>query len=790
MSRVSKILIVSVLILFSFVPVLATPYIPTPQDTKLPPAEVSYERFKADQFELLYDTEFLSYFFRDDRDIIAILDKRNGYTWKTGLDLEFNRVLEEACDLVPEDQKINCLPLEDRLNTTFVGIANSLLTIEYYDSSSSIRRLSSASDSGVFSRLATINNNPAHRRLDVNFTSLDIQISVHIYLDESGIQYEIKDEEIKGSGVRILAAVLLTPFMGASGGAKAFWDPEQFGFRRIVANPKLDGYVLVPDGPGALIRFMDYNTSLTSYNSRVYGNDLAKGDYFYSQETSFLPLKSPTMPVFGIAHGNRQAAFVAYAQSGGEYMNIIVSPKQNLTNYTFAYPRFEFNKLYHQVYNRRGDGYFKLMDTRNHYNISMRYDFLANDGSQDGLPADYVGMALKYRNFLQLNNGLPTKERSQGDVPVRLDFVMSDIKRSVFGLENVVVTTVEQVRNILEDVKSMRIHEVSSGLLGWQKGGITGGHPARANFSSAIGTRRDFIALNEFAQEIGYDISTSQDYVTIHREQVNYLNTAAKHMNGWYLEYRLRENMPVTLFGLARPSISARWLLDQSRQLSRAGLTSLTLEGISNVLISEYSREGMEVGKTIKLYQETIESINQDLSLAATAPNNYLWKYLDRFLQAPVYSSQFLIQTDTVPFLQLVINNNMEMFAPYSNFSFYTQQDVLRMIDYNLFPSFVLTHQPSYQLSLTNSARFYSTEYVEYKALIEQIYHEINDSLKHVKHAEWIDRQVLANGVIMNRYDNQKIVIINYTQEAFVYRDTVIDATSAKTLDWSGQDEN
>jgi hypothetical protein len=274
----------------------------------------------------------------------------------------------------------------------------------------------------------------------------------------------------------------------------------------------------------------------------------------------------------------------------------------------------------------------------------------------------------------------------------------------------------------------------------------------------------------------------SQDYVTIHRDQVNYLNTAAKHMNGWYLEYRLRDTMPVTLFGYARPSVSARWLLEQSQKLSRLGYDSLTVEGIPNILMSEYSKEGSEVHKTIDLYQSTFEKMYENWSIAATTPNEYLWKYVDRFLQAPVYSSQFLIQTDTVPFLQLVINNNMEMFAPYSNFSFYTKQDVLRMIDYNLSPSFVLTHEPSYQLTLTNSARFYSTEYVQYQDLIQSIYREVNDALKQVTHAKWIDRIVLENGVIMNVYDNNMAVIINYTESNVNVMNTTVNAQSAKAI--------
>ncbi len=787
MSQIKRIFIFLLMTVVAVTLVSASVYIPTSHDTGLPPETITYDDLQPSEFELLYETENLAYYFKEDRDVIAIKDKRNGYLWKTGLDIEFNKYLEEACNLVPDDQKINCLPLEDRLNTTYTGIANSLLTIEYYDISSSIRRISSASDAGVTSKLATVNDDPSHRRLDIRFTTLQIDIKLHIYFDDEGIRYEIRDEDITGNGVSVLAAVMLTPFMGASGGAKVYWDPEREQFRRIVSNPTLDGYVLVPDGPGALIRFVDRNTSLTSYNGNIYGDDLTEADYYYTRETSYLPLKSPLMPVFGMAHGNRQAAFVAYAVSGGEYMNVVVSPEQNLTNYTFAYPRFEYNKLFHQVYNRQGAGYFTLMENRNHFDISMRYDFLANDGTMDGYPADYVGMALKYRDYLKKHDELPDFTRSQGEIPLRLDFVMADVKRSVFGVEDVIATTANQVKDILSDVKSLGIRRVTSGLLGWQKGGITNGHPGRTDWSGAIGSQNDFKALNEYAKDIGYDVSLSQNYVMIHRDQVNYLNTAAKHMNGWYMEYRLRDNMPVTLFGYAKPSVSARWMLEQSRRLANAGFNSLTVEGIPNTLISEYSKESSEVHKTIEMYQQTFDQMSDDWTISSTSPNQYLWKYINRFLQAPVYSSQFLIHTDTVPFLQMVINHNMEIYAPYSNFSFYTRQDVLRMIDYNLSPSFVLTQEPSYQLTLTNSARFYSTEYIQYKDLIQQIHQDVNLALKDVLYAQWIDRIVLENGVIKNVYDNNMAVIINYTQNPVEVSGVTIESESAKAISEVGR---
>ncbi len=124
----------------------------------------------------------------------------------------------------------------------------------------------------------------------------------------------------------------------------------------------------------------------------------------------------------------------------------------------------------------------------------------------------------------------------------------------------------------------------------------------------------------------------------------------------------------------------------------------------------------------------------------------------------------------------------MEMYAPYSNFSFYTPKDVLRMIDYNTYPSFVLSQDPAYNLALTNANRYYSTEYTEYKSLIVSIYKDVDRSLSEVIGAKWIDRQVLENGVILNVYDNGKKILINYTESAATINGKIFQAMSATVI--------
>ena len=68
----------------------AASYIPTGRDTLLPPEEVSYDIVNLDRYELLYETDTIAYYYREDRDVIAVYDKRNDYVWKTGADLAFS----------------------------------------------------------------------------------------------------------------------------------------------------------------------------------------------------------------------------------------------------------------------------------------------------------------------------------------------------------------------------------------------------------------------------------------------------------------------------------------------------------------------------------------------------------------------------------------------------------------------------------------------------------------------------------------------------------------------------
>ncbi len=794
--RITALLLAGGVVCGSLLPALSAEaaYINTNRDTALPEAPIRISEESVEDYDKLYETGSAVYYFRDDRDIIAILDKESGYLWKTGLDAATNKELKKLAKKADTEEEFAYLedhPAEDNLNEIYTAFANSLVSVEYraVDNVETLKKASSA-DKDSDSKLSKISD--SQYCLDVDFEEVDIQLKVYITFGEKQISYRIPAEDMGGEGLASLTDLYLTPFLGSSGGKILRYNRETGDFDIPDVKDAPTGYALIPDGSGALVRFRDNTVAFQAYTGDVYGKDPSQGEYYYQELSDAIPLKDPVVPVFGVAYGDDQVAFVAYADEGDEYMSILCTPEENVTNYTWTCPKFTYNLKFYKVYNKAGDGYFSLMEEPNRFDISMTYEFLTGDGSGSTEAANYVGMARTYRRHLMDTGVLRDREDLQtGDIPIRLDFIMSDARSSVVGMENVVVTTTEDVRDILDDVVSGGITNINSGLSGWQKKGASFSRPYTQKFSAKIGRKADFEKLFRDYAAQGIDVSYAQDYVTINETMLNYYKTAVRHVNSWYAFVDkgalLLDTVPDRYFGYAVPAKSADWLQRQYEKMKDYS-SSMTIQGIGSVLSGTFSNSGEKytVSQAVDLYRETLGGMSEEMRINIETPGRYLWQYTDRYLQAPVGNSQYIFETDAVPFLQLVLNGTMEVYAPYANFSFYTQRDILKMIDYNLAPSFILSARPSYELMDTVSSDLYSTEYSLYEDLIREIYGKVNEVQSRVAGLEWTDRRVLQNGVIRNTYEKdgiRKQVLINYTDTAVSYEGNTLEALSALVVE-------
>ncbi|MBU1144670.1 MAG: hypothetical protein KJ971_02275 [Firmicutes bacterium] len=806
MFSIKKVLLIVVLFL-SITPLVAQAnYVSTGRDTQENP-ETLTNILPADYdqagYAKLSENDIYTFYWQEARDVLVIYDKRNGYTWKTGLDIDPNASRTEqstVCknlrndyndDLITYDEfEEGCQISVDSITGTTTGplVANSLLFFEYFSkgANDSFYQTNAVYSSylktslyKMTSTMQQVNGDETHWKFTVYAENLgvdktlDLRIIADLYLSVDGFQIQIANENLSGTALPYLSSIGIASYLGAVGGIDYVFTTtpktiDENGDYDYVESQRdmVDGYSFVPDGSGALIRFRDNSVSLSRYQAYVYGADPSQTIQNYRiWEGIYVPFKTASIPVYGMAHGNNQAAYVAYASSGDEFMYIISTPEENVYHYNNTFAKFNYNFSYNKLYTLDGDNPVpSIGDAINVFDIEMNYNFLSGDGTDDNYPANYVGMAQKYKDFLISENILALEETTESQIGLRLDFLMADSENSIVGYNTQIATTASDVKTILDDVISKGITNISSGLIGWQKDGLTLGTPTKAEFSAQIGSKTAYKNLINSFLEQGVDISFYQDYYKINEEQISLYKNATKHPAGWYARILTYED-PISVFYYARPLKSVDWLNNQSKTFIDMGVRSITVDGISNNLISDYSENLTSRVEAVTLFQQAFATLSQDVKVNLTKPNQYLFAYTDRYLQMDVYSTQYLIETDTVPFLQILLQGTMELYAVYSNFSFYTNKDVLRMIDYNVYPSFVLTMEPSHILTDTNSSEFYTTEYSLYEELIQSIYGDVNDALKEVLNASWVNREVLELGFIRNTYDNGVEILINYTDQ-------------------------
>lgn len=772
-------------------------YIPNSRDTKPAPETIVYTIENPTDMEELFDNDEFTFYFRDSLDVLAIYDKEADHTYKTGLDQALGDEIEDACDDLLDTETYTDTDIEntcvahEMLSDGQKIYGNSLIALEYLDDISEKSKTLYSSDEDYTSELSKVEGDGSHWVMDIDFSDykardseFELSVRIHLYFSDTGVEFEIRDEEVVASERYKILNISVAPFMGAQGGtiSQVEVDTEKHKADWVYLEDKVlnPGYSFVPDGSGALIRFEDTNIEVDEYQGRVYGGDLTRAYSSKEQELEYVDHQDAMLPVFGMSYGDdSDFGFVAYAESGDEYMMIHSTPLSSNFGYIQTYASFVYNETYYQIIGEDdfgGDlGYTKFAEEPNHFDVSLHFEFLNGDGSSNTYEASYVGMALTYRDFLLEQNVLTEMDSSLTDIPVRIDFLMADSKIGIFGYEEQVSTTASDVTEVLNDLHSNGVKNVNSGLLGWQEGGMILSSPKDHDFSGSIGSKGDFKDVFEEANSLGYDVSFVNDYAFINSDMASFYRDAVKHVSGQYYYKQLLNPQTVNEYVLSDPLDAIDWLDDHYDYFTDMGQTSMTIYGLTDNMYGA-PRLNKSVLDINQLLNEELDKIEEDTLINGYQPNLYLLNSIDRYLNMPAFSSQYIIASDTVPFIELVLNNTLEMYAPYANFSFSSDRDVLRMIDYNLYPSFVITKEPSYILASTNSNNYISTQYVDYEDLIVETYAKVNDALKDVIGSDWVSREVITDGVIVNEYENGTRIVINYTDAEIQYDNNTVDA--------------
>ncbi len=560
-------------------------------------------------------------------------------------------------------------------------------------------------------------------------------------------------------------------------------------FGAAAAADYADGYILVPDGAGALFAFNSNQPSIKDYERPVYDNDFYK-DYFFMPEYG----EELMMPIYGMLYGpqdNTEKGFLAIIESGAynSYINVkLAGTAEGSYKYNKAYASFDINQ-------------FQRVKINGAYSTNSA-NYLVQTGMQDidctvryqmyGSQVTYFDMAKDYQTYLADRYGMQV-EYDNGAASLYLEFIgaVSLQKRFVGIPYNSVysMTSYKDLKKIMDDLEGVNYQVQYDGAF---NGGMDGKMNAKASLTGANGSKKELKSLMDYAQQKGFDFYLAVALSNVSEGGNGFMasNHAVRNFgNDEVIMYRYMPAVGILsgeMYGGVTHNghyiISPAYLsyvtdkfLKKSNDYGKLAVTDL-----AGMYYADYHFNEMITGEEgAAVIQENLKKLS-DRQLALTDPFIDNISYGSIAVDVSKESSDYATFLYTIPFRQLVMNGLVDYTTENVNISSKNAAYfVLQAAELGSYPKYILTSEPVTKLKYTDYHYLYSSQYDLLKNDIKSMYTEIEDIRSQIGTNEIAGHTCLAKNVYKTTYANGVEVIVNYNLHSVELEDgAALDAES------------
>lgn len=599
-------------------------------------------------------------------------------------------------------------------------------------------------------------------RVDYTFPAVGITVPVEYKLDNGNfyatvLVNEIKEEAIDGEEY-VLIDVTVLPVFGAGN-----WETE--------------GYLLVPDGCGALVKFNNGVSLSSDYTSMIYGEDMS-----IVADSQITYTENIRLPVFATLIG--QDALMGIVTQGDAAASITIVNGNERCGYNAISSVFHYRVMQAQynLFNKRKIN--MVAEPEYGYDTyEVCYSELAGDD------ADYIGVAAKYREYLVAGKGLTKQDTTP---TFHLDAVGGFEQAATFlGVipytQRVALTTYDECQEILEGLKAEGMDSISLRYLGWSNNGLENKKlPKAASPLSSLGGKKAFSSLQDYVQSVGITLYTDVDLLSFQKSG----NGVSARKNGirsvfGKVVYQ-KKYMLSTYVSQLGTDVTA---LLSPEKISWAGnryLTSLQKQNISAVSLStlgEYCYSNFyedneqyrstfpkKVAEVLQAYKDA------GVKMSFDGGNAYVLPYASLITNVPTHSSGYDFFDQDVPFYQAVLHG----YIPYTTESVPQSSDpeqtYLSAVETGTELLYIGIHEDASELFDTDYNYLYGSTWSLWKDKAVSQYNAYMPLLKEIHDQTIVGHRELAEDVYLTEYENGIQVAVNYGDKAVTVQGVEIPA--------------
>ncbi|MDR1692779.1 MAG: DUF5696 domain-containing protein [Oscillospiraceae bacterium] len=592
-------------------------------------------------------------------------------------------------------------------------------------------------------------------------------VSVEYRLDGDDFVVTVPTEMITENGGAKVDKIHMLPYFNAGGAEE-------------------DGYILVPNGAGSLIRFNNGRTHAEDYRQDIYAQDALSDDY-----TVLGNEEMARLPVFGIQ--KEKSRIFAIIEEGQSFAQLTASVAGKANNYNAVYPIFIVRgSAALAMFGTTGLESDLPMVERDIYqaNLTVRYAFLSEE--YDG----YSGMARYYRETLQ-EEGVLTGRTENGDVPMYIDLIGAAMGRmfiaSVPYDGTIPMTTYEQAQEIVGIFSDAGIENQVVNYQGWFNRGYYHDISNKIKLVRQLGGEDDLEALSSLLEAQGGKL-----YADVIFQEVNFLTKhynweqeSARYYGGGYvgvwgqispLTYEAAWPLGYgeTMYDLMSPKFLPRYVDAFIRNIGRYDITGISLRDLGDTLTSDRKRTEFidrEASRSIVTAQlERLAATDKDLMVSGG--NVYAFKGADDLINVPLTHNDGYIIDEEVPFYQMVIHGSIPYAGYAANRSDLNDWDgmILQLLEYGAAPHFTLTYEQASEMKYTGLNRFSSTYFRNWTDSAISLYDEVNAVLGKVSGSFMAEHFITPEGLRGMTYENGVQIIVNRTSGDLSYEGVNVPA--------------
>lgn len=579
---------------------------------------------------------------------------------------------------------------------------------------------------------------------------LQFNVSVIYRLEGDSLSVEVPGDSLRCPAEYQMTSLQVLPYFGAGTTEDA-------------------GYLLIPDGGGAVIDFNDRKGTATSVSSKVYGWNTAKA------KEQMIAENAVSFPVYGIQKNN--GYLLAVAEGGAGELTIEANVSGNRNSYNTISPSFEVvhgDLVY--VSSKSNVQVMVFEKERQYEDLCVRY--FTGDGDS------YVSMAHTYREYLM--EKYPALEMSEETgVPVAVELIGAlDHVTQVAGIPMQTVlpaTTYQEAMDIVQQLGEMQIDHLHLKYSGILNGGLKQTSLQKVSLVSELGSKAQLKTLAQLVEDQGGLL-----YLGGYGSQVMDTGSfdgfsAAKHAIRNTLS-DIVEAAGYNLVTYAQTSdiyyiLNAEACQAAMENLAAAaedyGFGGVALEDVGSKVSSDFNKESPTTRDSMAaLHSSLLNQISSSgQGVMINGGNDYALPYADYILNMDLSGSNYDLVSRQVPFYQIALHGLVNYAGEAVNMAENYEQNILKSIETGAGLYFLFAEIPASDLQMTDYSVYSSAQFAVWKDTVAELYQQVNEKLAHTYNQMIVDHQYLSDLVTVTVYEDGTHVYVNYGQEAFETED-------------------